>query len=146
MNSILGFRVSILGFLRFIAHETLPILLILYPLLLLLDDLEPGFVRSVVNPHWFLVAMIVVGMIAGKDEPTPSRSPSERGGGSAPSSKREGEKRVWPFAIACIAAVVVGVWVAWRLHAGTLGIVVASLAAIAVGAIVLGSRDSESSS
>lgn len=106
---------------RLVAHEALPALLVLYPLMLLLDDLEPGFVRSVVNPHWFLVAMIVAGVIAGKNE-------------SSPSTTVEGEKegKRGFIVVACTTAVIVGLWIAWRLHAGALGIVVALFAAIAV--------------
>ena len=102
-----------------LAAALLPLLIILYPLLLLLDDLEPGFVRSVVNPHWFLVALIVVGMMAGHAVVPATREDA-------------GHTRSRLIAIACIAAAVVGLWVWWRLHAGMLGIVVALFSAIAV--------------
>ncbi|MDO8622078.1 MAG: hypothetical protein Q7R80_02510 [bacterium] len=123
----------------------LPSLLVLYPLLLLLDDLEPGFVRSVVNPHWFLVALITVGVIAGRAEPSPSLALRRAGAPPLAPPLGEGEKRVWSVAIACMAAMMVGLWVWWRLQAGMLGGVVALLAAIAVGAVVLAARATEPS-
>lgn len=107
-----------------VARELLPVLLLLYPLLLLLDDLEPGFVRSVVNPHWFLLAIIVVGMISGRIEPSPSSSPS----------RWEGEKlRV---ILALVTAIIAGLWVWWRVGGGKIGVVVAVLAALAIAVVV----------
>lgn len=103
-----------------VAAALLPVLLILYPLLLLLDDLEPGFVRSVVNPHWFLLGLIVVGMIAGRAGPSPSRS----------HSRWEGEKLRAVFTLA--AAIVVGFWVWWRVGGGRLGVAVGLLTVVAV--------------
>ncbi|MBI4434291.1 hypothetical protein HY635_00505 [Candidatus Uhrbacteria bacterium] len=125
-----------LEILRLVAQALLPVLLVLYPLLLLLDDLEPGFVRSVVNPHWFLVAMIVVGMIVGRA----NTSPSLRQAGAPPLAPplREGEKKTWPIVIVCVAAVVVGFWVWWRVGGGMLGMVVGILAAVAIVAVVWG--------
>ncbi|MDO8462781.1 MAG: hypothetical protein Q7S96_00705 [bacterium] len=135
MRSVFGIQYSVFWTpLTVVARELLPVLLVLYPLLLLLDDLEPGFVRSVVNPHWFLVALIVVGIVAGRGASSPSRTPS---------TAVEGEKLRAVLAIA--VAVAVGFWVWWRLQAGMLGIVVALLAAIAVGAVVLAARTTEPS-
>ena len=101
---------------RAFANALLPVLLVLYPLLLLLDDVEPGFVRSVVNPHVFLIALLVAGVLASRDR---EEVPHPRN----------------VVAAAIVAAVIGGAWVAWRLHAGALGIVVGLLAAIAIGAV-----------
>ncbi|MDO8599539.1 MAG: hypothetical protein Q7S02_05510 [bacterium] len=96
-----------------VAQETLPVLLVLYPLLLLLDDLEPGFVRSAVNPHAFLLVLLLAGMLAGNE-----------------SSVRRSRRA--PVAVAIGAAIIGGVWIWWKLHTGTLGIVAGLLTAIAI--------------
>ena len=116
---------------RVLADELLPVLLVLSPLLLLLDDLEPGFVRAVVNPYWVLVALVVVGIIAGQRTSTPSPA----SGGHASTSHGEGVRRgVGMTVLSLIAAILVGVWVWWRLIAGTLGVVVAVLTVVAIAA------------
>ena len=127
MHSSLVTRHSSLRFLRMAAQEALPVLLVLYPLLLLLDGREPGFVRSVVNPHWFLLAMIVVGIVVGDGESAHSR--------------REGEQLQLMFALA--VAIVTGFWVWWRIQAGMLGVIVALLTAAAIvgAAYALRARD-----
>ncbi|MDO8463520.1 MAG: hypothetical protein Q7S96_04625 [bacterium] len=103
---------------RWMVREVLLVLLVLYPLLLLLDDLEPGFVRSVINPHAFLLALIAVAMIAPQDATH-----------AAPSS-------AWAWlGGAFLAALVVGGWSFWTLGGGTLAAVVALLAAVAVGTV-----------
>ncbi|MBI2482566.1 hypothetical protein HYV74_00115 [Candidatus Uhrbacteria bacterium] len=61
---------------RLVARELVPVLLALYPVLLLLDDMEPGFVRSVVNPHGFLLALLVAAMLASSD--SEDRAPPRR--------------------------------------------------------------------
>lgn len=104
---------SLFRFLRMVAQEALPVLLVLYPLLLLLDDLEPGFVRSVVNPHAFLLVLLLAGMLAGNE-----------------SSARRSRRAV--IAVATGAAIIGGVWIWWKLHTGTLGIVAGLLTAIAI--------------
>ncbi|MFH1098939.1 MAG: hypothetical protein V1723_03395 [Candidatus Uhrbacteria bacterium] len=52
---------------RMVASELLSVLLFLYPLALIFDWLEPGFVRSVFNPHLLLLAIIAVAIIASVD-------------------------------------------------------------------------------
>ncbi|MDO8425177.1 MAG: hypothetical protein Q7T01_01535 [bacterium] len=114
-------RHSSLQFVHFLAGEALPVLLVLYPLLLLLDDLEPGFVRSVVNPHAFLLALIGVAMLAPK-----SAQPS------VPS------RMVVCWGI--VAALAAGAWVWWQLGFGTLGAVMALLTTVAVASLALALR------
>jgi len=101
-----------------IASAFLPPLLVLYPLLLLLDDLEPGFVRSVVNPHVFLLAILGVGMLAGD------------------ASAARMTRRTM-IALAIIGAVIGGVWVSWRVHAGALGAIAGLLTAVAIVGTVI---------
>jgi len=104
--------------LQLLASEAVLVFLVLYPALLLLDDLEPGFVRSVLNPHWFLLALIVAATVTGNTAP----------------------ERVWSrrttAAFGIGAAAVVGAWMWWRIGGGALGFVVAAVAAMAVGVMV----------
>lgn len=102
-----------------VVAELLPVLLVLYPLLLLLDDLEPGFVRRAFNPHLLLPVLLVVGMLAGRGE-------------------RDHVPSVLAVrGVAFAGAVLGGAWVWVRLRpAGTLAVVVALLAAVAIGAAV----------
>lgn len=116
-------RSTSLSALRLFFSELLPVLLVLYPLLLLADDAEPGFVRSVFNPHWFLLAIIVAAILSGNTE------------SGMPWSRRA--VRAWSVG----AGVVVGIWMWWKVGGGTLGMVVALVAATAVGMIVLTTTD-----
>lgn len=101
---------------RLIAHEAVPVLVVLYPLLLLLDDIEPGFVRSVVNPHAFLIALIAAAMLA--PAASSSASPSRRA----------------VFVGGVVTAGIVGGWMWWRLGGSAFAAFPALLVAIAIWA------------
>ncbi|MFH1430588.1 MAG: hypothetical protein ABIG71_03650 [Candidatus Uhrbacteria bacterium] len=108
---------------RRVAATLLPVLVVLYPLFLILDDIEPGFVRSVFNPHWCLIALIVVGTLAGQQEVSHVTLPR------------------WAARVLTLAAsVMTALWMWWRLGGGMLGIAVACCVAVAIistGYIVL---------
>ena len=90
--------------------ELLLVLIVLYPALLILDDIEPGFVRSVVNPHIFLIVLIVTATLTPQDR----RS-----------------RHVSKWLIAGIA-LLVGAWMHWRIGGGTMGATIALLSVLAV--------------
>lgn len=101
-----------------LASELLPVLLVLYPVLLLLDDGEPGFVRSVFNPHWCLLAIVAAATLAGNTGPASSWS------------------RHALLAWSIGSGVVVGTWMWGKLGGGALAAVVAAIAATTIAAVV----------
>ena len=120
MNRILVIGHWSLVIARVLTHELLPVFLVLYPLLLLLDDVEPGIVRSIFNPHWLLLAIVGLGTLSAQGDGVGQRS-----------SIRS------VVIIAILSAVIGGFWVWWKLHAGLLGMVVAVFAALAIVVVVV---------
>lgn len=115
---------STFRFARTVVREALTPLLVLYPTLLLLDSIEPGFVRSVVNPHAFLLVLLVAGMLAGPGDAFPAMT-ARRG-----------------VAVAILTGVVGSAWVWWTIG-GRFGIPIAILAGVAITAAVLAVGDPE---
>ncbi|MBI4433307.1 hypothetical protein HY632_00890 [Candidatus Uhrbacteria bacterium] len=99
---------------RLLAREILPVLLILFPVLLMLDDVEPGFVRSVVNPYIGLPMLLLAAMLA-----APETTPC------APS-------RTMRIVCGASAVLVGGGWVSWRVGGGVLGVLAGLLTGVAI--------------
>jgi hypothetical protein len=94
--------------LRTLATEALPALLVVYPAALILDDIEPGFVRSFVNPHAFLIALVLIAMLSVQDS----------------SRIHIHQLVVW------VGALFIGLWMWWKLGGGALGLFAALLTLI----------------